>query len=282
MRVAFLGLGLIGGSIARALRERERGTWSVTAWTPNGDGPRAAAADGTIDVAASDPAAALRDADLVVLAAPPLDVITLLDRLGEMRSQLAPGAVITDVASTKRRIVARADELGLAFVGGHPMAGRETTGYGAADAELFVDRPWVVCESPDAAAISWVESLARATGARPVRMDAATHDAAVALVSHVPLVVSAAIVEAAAARTPAELEAALSLAAGGWAGMTRLARGDVGMGTGILATNGDLVAERLREVRAVIDAWLERLESDDPAAIRDAFARARSILDESQ
>src|SRR3954463_12888367 len=88
MRVAFLGLGLIGGSIARALRARDRGAWSVTAWTPNGDGPRAAAADGTIDAVAADPAAAVQNADLIVLAAAPLDVLTLLDRLAEMRSQL--------------------------------------------------------------------------------------------------------------------------------------------------------------------------------------------------
>jgi prephenate dehydrogenase len=282
MRAAFLGFGLIGGSMARALRARDRGGWSLSAWTPNGDGPRAAAAEGTIDVAATHPADAVRDADLVVLAASPLDVLTLLDRLAEMRSELPSSVVITDVVSTKRRIVERADHLGLPFVGGHPMAGRETTGYRASDPELFVDRPWVICDSPSEAGIARVESLARATGARPVRMDAATHDAAVALVSHVPLVVSAAIVEAAAARTPAELESALSLAAGGWAGMTRLARGDVAMGTGIVATNGDLVAERLRELRGVIDLWLQRLEADDPGPIRDAFTRARSILDEAQ
>src|SRR4051794_35858668 len=282
MRVAFLGLGLIGGSIARALRARDRGAWSVAAWTPNGEGPRAALADGTIDAVAADPAAAVRGADLVVLAAPPLDVLTLLDRLAEIRTELPADAVITDVASTKRRIVARAEELKLPFVGGHPMAGRETSGYGASDPGLFVDRPWVVCESTSDAAVARVESLARATGARPLRMDAATHDAAVAIVSHVPLVVSAAIVEAAAARTPAELETALSLAAGGWTGMTRLARGDVGMGTGILATNGDLVSERLREVRDAIDAWLERLDADDPATVRDALARARTILDQTR
>ncbi|HKG56342.1 MAG TPA: prephenate dehydrogenase/arogenate dehydrogenase family protein [Candidatus Limnocylindrales bacterium] len=289
MRVAFLGFGLIGGSIARALRRRESGGWQLAAWTPNGEAPRAAVADGTIDAAARDVPAAVRGADIVVLASPPLDVLRLLDGLSAARPEMNVDVVITDVASTKRTILARAESLGLPFVGGHPMAGREASGYAAADAELFVDRPWVICapKGSTAAAIDRVESLARATGARPLRMEAAAHDAAVAVVSHVPLVVSAALVEAATAGTAAELGEAVALAAGGWASMTRLARGDVAMGAGILSTNADLVAERLHDVRDAIDAWLERLEavgSDgaSDAAMRDALERARSVLGDAR
>jgi prephenate dehydrogenase len=281
MRLAILGFGLIGGSVARALHERDPGGWSVAAWSPSGEAPRVAAGDGTIADVATTPEAAIDGADLVLLAAPPLACLELLDLLGgPLRARLARDAVISDVASTKRRLVARATELGLRFVGGHPMAGRETTGYGAAVPDLFVGRPWVLCG--DDAAAERVERLATAVGARPLRMDAAEHDVAVAAISHLPLVLSAALVEAVASGQPAEAPDPRQLAAGGWASMTRLARGDPAMGAGILATNADEVARRLRVARGVIDEWIDALESDpiDTDRLRAKLAEARVRLDE--
>ena len=197
--MAFLGFGLIGGSIARAIR-RTDGSPDVrlVAWTPSGTGPARAVADGVLDASAHSVIEAIGGADLIVLAAPPLDCLALLDELGGPgRSALDPGATITDVASTKAAIVARAATLGLPFVGGHPMAGRETAGYGAATGDLFVDRPWVVVRTDGATQrnVQAVEALAVACGARPVEMDAATHDAAVAGTSHLPLILAAALVE---------------------------------------------------------------------------------------
>src|SRR6185437_12382965 len=130
MRIAMLGLGLIGGSVVRALRDPVRGSasdaWSIAAWTPHGRGPAAALADGFIDLAAPSPEAAIEGADLVVLAGPAPDCLEQLDELaGAWRGVLASDAVITDVASTKEAIVLRATALGLRFVRGHPMAGRE-------------------------------------------------------------------------------------------------------------------------------------------------------------
>ena len=202
MRVALLGFGLIGGSIARALHVR-RGeasdTASVSAWSPSGEGPAIAARDGVIDIAAPDPAAAIDGADLIVLAGPATVGLAQLDALaGAWHRALAPDAVITDVASTKAAIVDRAGSLGLRFVGGHPMAGREMSGYAASSADLFVDRPWVIVPTDDVAAIERVEALATATGARPRRMTADIHDEAVAAISHLPLLAAAAIVEAVA------------------------------------------------------------------------------------
>lgn len=277
MQLAILGFGMIAGSVARALREREPGGWSVTAWSPSGTGPRAALADGVIDQAAADAGAAIDGADLIVLAAPPQACLALLGDLAGM--SLAPGAVVTDVASTKRRIVARAVELGLPFVGGHPMAGTETSGYASADAALFLGRPWIVCgtgadEEP-------VRRLVAAVGGTEVRMDPNEHDATVAAVSHLPLVVSAALVEAVAMGRSPSSGNPRRLAAGGWAGMTRLARGDVDMGAGILATNADNVAARLRRLRDVLDEWIVALETAEPDvdALRSRLAAAREALE---
>ncbi len=139
--------------------------------------------------------------------------------------------------------------------------------------------------SADAVAVERVEALVRACGSRPVRMDADEHDGLVAAISHLPLVLSAALVEAVAGE-PGESRpdwpAAASLAAGGWDGMVRLARGDVEMGTGILATNAAPVAARLRDLRAAVDAWLAALEAPDgpdAAAIMARLAAARERLE---
>lgn len=290
MRVALLGLGLIGGSIVRALRsgvgaEGADEPWSIAAWSPSGEGPAAALADGVIEVAAMTPEAAIGGADLVVLAGPAPVVLADLDELaGVWRGSLAPDAVITDVASTKSAIVLRATALGLRFVGGHPMAGRETSGYGASRADLFIDRPWVVVPSGDRAAEERVERLAAATGARVQRMSATTHDEAVAAISHLPLVVAAALVEAIAGGGrggPREgWSAAAGLAASGWRDTTRLARGDVDMGAGIITTNTPAIAARLRDLVAVLEDWLTDLErlgdpDADHIAMRLSDARAR-------
>lgn len=285
MRVAILGFGLIGGSVARALGAGAAGA-EIVAWSPTGRGPREAVAAGVVDRAATDPAAAVAGADVVLLAGPPLACLDLVDELaGPLRAALGR-ALVSDVASTKAAIVARASARSLRFVGGHPMAGRETSGFGAAVADLFVDRPWVVV--PNGAApgdVEAVESLARACRARPVRMSADAHDAAVAAISHLPLLVAAALVEAVAGPPGAprpDWPMAASLAATGWRDATRLARGDVAMGAGIAVTNALALARRVRDVRAVLDGWIAELERDggpDPTAFEARLRAAREALE---
>jgi prephenate dehydrogenase len=269
VRVALLGLGLIGGSIARALA-RAGTSWQTVAWSPTGSGPASAAAEGTVS-AVDTPEEAVDGAGLVVLAAPPLACLELIDRVAGILGTHPDGPVVTDVASTKGVIVERARAAGLRFVGGHPMAGREEAGYRASAADLFAGRPWIVvpADTNDIEAQGRVEALATACGARPVVMTAADHDAAVAAISHLPLVLSAALVEAVA--SGAEWPRIRRLAAGGWDSMSRLARGDVEMGTGIIATNGPELVPRLAALRAVIDGWLADLGTEpDRAAARSS------------
>ncbi len=291
MRIAFLGFGLISGSVARALRASpDTADWSLTAWSPSGAGPAAAVADGVIDRAAPDVPSAMEGADLIVLGGPATACLELLDGLaGPWSGSLPPDALITDVASTKAALLARADALGLRYVGGHPMAGLDTAGYPASTATLFVDRPWVivpglVARDGDAEVVA---HLARACQARPVVMDAAEHDAAVAAISHLPLVLAAALVEAVSGPPEAarsDWPRTVGLAAGGWRDTTRLARGDIAMGAAILATNAAPIAAWLRDLRAVIDAWLlalERPDGPDEAELADRLEAARARLDEA-
>jgi prephenate dehydrogenase len=191
------------------------------------------------------------------------------------------------VASTKRAIVEQARTLGLRFVGGHPMAGRETSGFAASTPALFVDQPWVIIPSDDDAAVERVEWLAASVGSRPVRMDAATHDAAVAGVSHLPLIAAAALVEAVVGGPTGERDdwpIAAVLAATGWRDVTRLARGDVAMGAGIVETNAPALAARIRDLIAVLEAWrteVERPGGPDPDAVAARLASARDRLESS-
>ena len=288
MRLALLGFGLIGGSIARALHARRAGgtdATTISAWSPSGEGPTSAARDGVIDVVAPDPEAAIAGADLVVLAGPATVCLAQLDELaGAWQRALAPGAVITDVASTKRAIVDRAGSLGLRFVGGHPMAGRETSGYAASSPDLFVDRPWVVVPTDDDAAVERVEALAMATGARPRHMTADVHDEAVAAISHLPLLAAAAIVEAVASGSSdrAGRSAAAALAASGWRDITRLARGEPEMGAGIVATNASAIAARVRDLIVALESWMAELErpgGPDERAVADRLRAARERLE---
>jgi prephenate dehydrogenase len=292
MRIALLGAGLVGGSVARALRSgpglATDDRLTIVAWTPRGAGPQAAVRAGVVDRAARHPADAIDGADLVVLAGPPLACLDLIVELaGPARGALDEHALVTDVASTKARIVERATDLGLPFVGGHPMAGLEASGFAAARDDLFAGRPWIVVPGPSSptGGVERVVALALACGARPVTMSAADHDQAVAAISHLPLVVAVALVEAVAGGAgepaPPDWPAAAALAASGWASMTRLARGDVAMAAGIATTNGPAIAERLRDLRQVIDRWLEALDRADPDADRLAewFGAARARLD---
>ena len=278
MQLAFLGLGQIGGSIARALVAAGH---TVRAWTPTGSEPRIAGSDGI------ESAATFRDAvsgvDLVVLAAPPLACLELIDRLADDLPEGDRGGltVVTDVSSTKASIVARARQRRVRFVGGHPMAGRESSGYAFSDPSLFVDRPWVLVppDPGDTDALERVSMMVSACGAQPVLMDADEHDRAVALISHLPLLVSAALVETAA--RSADWPAARALAAGGWAGMTRLARGDVRMGSGIFATNAVEVTRQLAALRETLDRWEADLTGSTVAASTGGrLADARAILTE--
>jgi prephenate dehydrogenase len=290
-RVAMLGFGLIGGSLARALaglspdRRPE-----VVAWSPSGRGPSAALAEGVLVGILDGPAQAWTRAEVIVLAAPPLACLDLMDALARARPSVASddaGATITDVASTKARLVERADRRGLRYVGGHPMAGREVAGYGAADGGLFAGRPWVVVPGAMAGSIDVerVEWLARSVGALPVPMTPADHDRAVAAISHLPLTVAAALVEAVIGGPDdpdrADWPEARELAAGGWTSMTRLALGDAEMGAGILATNAAETAARLRALRDVIDRWLADLEAPggpDAERLRRRLQAARERL----
>jgi prephenate dehydrogenase len=246
-RVIVVGAGLIGTSIALAMRERgaevflsDRDASALRMAEELGAG--ALLPDGGT---ADDGPPGGEPVDLAVLAVPPHAVAAALR--DAQRRELAHA--YTDVASVKAHVLAQAGALGCdlgRFVGGHPLAGRERSGPAAARADLFLGRPWALCPTPECRpeAIAAVTALARACGAEPLTVDVGEHDRAVALISHAPHVVSAAM----AAQLVDAREVALGLSGQGVRDVTRVAGGDPALWLGILAANATPVADVLDAV----------------------------------
>jgi prephenate dehydrogenase len=239
MRAVVIGTGLIGTSVALALREQGCAVWLADA--------DPAAARLASDLGAGDllREALAEPADVAVIAVPPDAVAAAL--AGAQARALA--RCYTDVASVKQLPVAQARARGCdlaSYVPGHPLAGREKHGPAAARADLFLGRTWALCPAPETSpgAVATVTDLVRACGAVPVRTDAASHDRWVALISHAPHLVAAAM----AARLETAPADALELAGQGLRDVTRVAAGDTGLWTQILAANAAPVAEVLAEV----------------------------------
>jgi len=246
-----IGTGLIGTSIALALREHGAGVWLAD------EDPEAARL--AVNLGAGEPLPEAAHADVAVIAVPPDAVAATLAGAQARRSAGSAGSTgsaglarcYTDVASVKQLPVAQARALGCdltSYVPGHPLAGREKHGPAAARADLFLGRTWALCPGPETSsrAIETVTDLVRACGAVPMRTDPATHDRWVALISHAPHLVAAAM----AARLEGAPAGALELAGPGLRDVTRIAAGDTVLWTQILAANAAPVAGVLAEVAA--------------------------------
>jgi len=255
VRVAVLGLGHIGGSIARAVVEAGS---TVVGWDADAEVRAAAAADGVeLDEG-------LAPADLVVLATPLARLHLDLERL--LAAADRSGATVTDVASVKGPVLTAAGNHP-AFVAGHPMAGTERSGWEASSASLFVDAPWLVlvADGADVRRVAAVCRLALLAGARPVPIHPASHDRALATVSHLPHVLAAALT--------LQAENLLPMAAGSMHGAARVAAGDPALPTAMVELNRDAVEAALDHLARTI----ERFRADeDPSRW---FTSAKAVWD---
>ena len=250
---------MIGGSFGLALRAAGFGGRIVGVSRPATI--RKAIDKGAIDAGVTLEEAAA-EADLLFLSQPVCIILETLEKLG---GKLKPGALVTDAGSTKRRICERGvQHLGAgSFLGGHPMAGKESTGVEAAEAQLFRGRPWLVTPfgagevsgPPSPEFLMWLKRI----GARTMICTPEDHDRWVARSSHLPQMLSTTLAHSLGARE--DHEALLSAAGPGLASMTRLALSSWEIWKDILATNGDYIAEALREFQADLNQASKNLES---------------------
>ena len=258
--VLVVGTGLIGTSVALALREHD-----VRVYLADRD-PRALRL--ARELGAGTEWQPGTSADLAVIAVPPRYVA---EQLLELQGQGA-ARHYTDVASVKALPLAQAVRLGCdlgSYVAGHPLAGRERSGPAAARADLFLGRPWAYCPTGDTSpeAVETLLGLIKLCGGEAVRVDAEEHDRAVAVVSHAPHVTASAV----AARLAEAPATALNLAGQGVRDVTRIAAGDPGLWTGILSGNALPVAEVLEAVAADLAATASALRATADDGARDGM-----------
>ncbi|WP_434107001.1 prephenate dehydrogenase [Paraburkholderia caffeinilytica] len=292
-KLVIFGVGLIGGSLARALRERgERGEAAGTR-TVVGVGRSSASTARALELGVIDAAAALNDdvalrdalsgADFVLLAAPVAQTQPLLERIAPF---LDPGTIVTDAGSTKSDVVAAARAaLGARiaqFVPGHPIAGREASGPDAALPDLYVNRNVVLCPLPENApeAVERVAAMWRATGACVREMTPEQHDRVLASVSHLPHVLSFALVEQILNSPDAALK--FSFAAGGFRDFTRIAASSPEMWRDVCVANRAALLDEIDAYTAVLARLRAAIEAADGAALEAVFARSRVARSEWQ
>ena len=299
--ICIVGLGLMGGSLALALRQAgpiqsdrlciQRPEAGVTG-SDTGEEPdrralsyriigvsrsapplEAALAAGAIDEGTPNLVEAVARADIVVLATPVRTILRMLPAVG---THARPGTLVLDLGSSKAVICAAMAELpaGIHPVGGHPMCGKETSGFGAAEAGLFRGRPFVLCPLPrtPAPALERIALLAEAVGATPVVLDPAEHDLAVAAISHLPYTLAVTLVNTVFGTRDG---VARSLASSGFRDTSRLASSDVDMMLDIVMTNRNAILTWIDAFSGSLARFRTSLAGGDEAEIRLASATAK-------
>ncbi|MCB9422494.1 MAG: prephenate dehydrogenase [Ardenticatenaceae bacterium] len=267
-RVCIVGLGLMGGSLALALRP------FLAHLTIIDSNPETrTAAQELADVVTGDLAEGVKEAELVILATPVRTILRLLTQLPTVRPD---GCLVMDLGSTKAEIgrVMEALPGSFAAIGGHPMCGKETAGFAAAAADLYRGQTFVLCENgrttPQLTAIAY--EIIETIGANPLLLPSQAHDNMVAATSHLPYLVSAALMQTAAAQNDDQL---WQVSASGFRSTTRLAGSDPQMLLDILLTNGTAVLTQIEAYQTQLDEIKRVLTNGDEQELADWLEKVK-------
>lgn len=275
--LAVIGLGLIGGSLVRAVKDAGL-PWQVIGVARREETRREALEAGAVDVAQASALEAVAEADVVVFALP---VLTVPSLLAELAPVLRPGTIVTDVGSTKASLTRQADDLlpdGVSFVGGHPIAGTEDSGFSASFPDLFRGARCILTpgrtSTPEA--IDTVRGLWEGVGSLVESMDPRVHDRILAVISHLPHVVAYALVNSAAA-FDRELPGLLGYTGGGFRDFTRIAASHSVMWRDICLDNRDALLEALDGFIAETSRMRDLIATDDAPGLEEGFDSARAV-----
>ncbi|MDD5593135.1 MAG: prephenate dehydrogenase/arogenate dehydrogenase family protein [Candidatus Margulisbacteria bacterium] len=280
MRIAIIGLGLIGGSIGLGLKRSGIPDLKIIGIPRREETLRQAIELGAIDEGTTDHVKGVVDADLVFVCTP---INLILPVISEISKGLKKGAIVTDVGSSKYEIVSAAEKAmpkGSYFVGGHPMAGKETTKLDAAEADLFKNKTWILTKTSKTSqkAFDKVAQVVGWLGGSVVDMDPKTHDLVVAGISHLPLAVAAALVNSIAVEAEKDLMA--KAAASGFRDTTRVASGDPILGVDMFTTNRKAVLKMIGSFKKAL-ANLEKLVKEgNGEKIREELKKAKQFRDQ--
>jgi prephenate dehydrogenase len=277
--VTIIGLGLIGGSIGLALRQGKKSSWEVVGHSRRHETAAKALSIGAIDRAEANLKDAVRQAELVILATP---VLTAKEIFSTVTPHLPAGCIVTDTASTKVQIMKWAKEIlppTVSFIGGHPMAGRESYGIQAAEAELF--RRCTYCLTPSDKAspqsIDTVIAMTRKLGATPFLIAPQEHDDLVAGISHLPMLLSAALVSLTTKST--SWSKMSRLASSGYHDLTRLASGNPEVNSHICLSNREAILSWIDEFSQELERY-RQLVAEGDKCLEQALTEANKARQE--
>ena len=287
LNLAIIGVGLIGGSLGLCLKDKMGDDIYITGQCRTQKSMDLAMEMGAIDFASSDIEEVVKNADVIFLSTPVLQMVPMVEK---MLPYLKSGAIITDAGSTKQFIWKSLKEIlppNIYYVAGHPMTGREMSGVTAAKKDLFENKCYVIVENTGAPkeATDKICELVRLTGADLETLDIAQHDRCASVISHIPHVAAAGLVTL-LNRSHGDMEACLKLAGGGFKDTTRIASSNADMWADICMTNQEAITNHLKLLQGILAEVIVAIESGDRQAVHDYFAESKkrrdSILEQTK
>jgi len=280
MKLAIIGIGLIGGSLGLCLKDKLGDEIFITGLCRTEKSMRRAMELGAVDFASSDLKAVVEDADIIFLSPPVLQIVPMVKKILPF---VKSGAILTDAGSTKQYIWQELKKIlppDIFYIAGHPMTGKEKSGVEVADKNLFKGKAYVIAEDTGAPAEAHEKlmSLLRLTEANFLEIDIAKHDRCASIISHVPHLTAAALVTL-LNDAGNDLDSCLKLVGGGFKDTTRIASSNADMWADICMTNGDAIANHLRDLQEILGNVITAIENHDRQAIHDYFAKSKARRD---
>lgn len=284
INLAIIGVGLIGGSLGLCLKDKMGDNICITGLCRSQKSMDMAMKLGAVDYATADIEKVVKDADIVFLSPPVLQIVPMVEKI---LPYLKKGAILTDAGSTKQYIWQHLQKIlpaDVYYIAGHPMTGREKSGVTAAKKDLFVGKAYVIVEDTGAPkeAHEKLMSVLKYTEANFTTLDIAKHDRCASVISHVPHVTAAALVTL-LNRSGDDLESCIKLIGGGFKDTTRIASSNADMWADICMTNSMAIVNNLKMLQSIIGEVITACENQDRQAVYDYFtaskARRDSILE---
>lgn len=280
MKLAIIGVGLIGGSLGLCLKDKLGDKIFITGLCRTENSMRRAMELGAVDLATSDIKKVVEDADIIFLSPPVLQIVPMVKKILPF---IKSGAILTDAGSTKQFIWQELKKIlspDIFYIAGHPMTGREKSGVDAADKNLFKGKAYVIVEDTGAPleAHEKLMNVLRLTEANFLTIDIAKHDRCASIISHVPHLTAAALVTL-LNDAGDDLDSCLKLIGGGFKDTTRIASSNADMWADICMTNGEAISTHLRDLQKILGNVIVAIENHDRQAVHDYFAKSKERRD---
>lgn len=280
IKLAIIGVGLIGGSLGLCLKDKLGDEIFITGLCKSENSMQLAQKLGAVDFASADIEKVVSDADIIYLSPPVLQIVPMVKKI---LPYLKSGAILTDAGSTKKYIWQELQKIlpqNIYYIAGHPMTGREKSGVAAANKDLFKNKAYVIVKNTDAPAEAYQKlmQVLTLTEANFTELDIEKHDRCAAIISHVPHLTAAALVIL-LNRAGNDLDSCLKLIGGGFKDTTRIASSNADMWADICVTNAESISANLRELQKILGEVINAVDNHDRQFIHDYFIESKARRD---